>query len=217
MTTQALSDIVEPKIANYIAALSTETDPFVIQLACQGHARGFPFLGLQAASCLELLASLLRARRVFEFGSGFGYSAYFLARAVGEGGQVHGSEPEAELLGVHRTLFERHPYRQRIHLHQGLGEHVLESLSGEFDLIFIDHEKTLYPSALAAAIPRVRVGGAILADNVLWSGRTADTTNATDRDTEALRQFNTLSHEDPRLKTTILPVGDGLSLSLRLS
>lgn len=216
MTSQPAFEILHPGVEAYIASLATETDPLVIRMACYAREHGFPWLGHDAAVWLELLASMVQARRVFEFGSGFGYSAYFLARAVGEEGEVHGSEPAAALHAAHAQLFGAHPYRSRIHLHEGDGATTLAALDGTFDLIFIDLDKPLYPAALDAAIPRVRVGGLVVADNVLWGGRVTKPAGDDDPSTAALCRFNERTHADARLKTCILPVGDGLSVSWRV-
>lgn len=218
MTDSPLLDIVHPDVSRYIASLSTETDPHVIRMAMIAKKLGVPRLDLDAGHWIEQLTRIVGGRRVFEFGSAFGFSTYFLARAVGPEGEVHGSEVQDELLAQHELLFADHPYRNRITIHRGDGVEVLAQLSGSFDVIFIDMDKPGYPLALRAAVERVRVGGLILADNVLWSGRTAlapDDPN--DVNTSALREFNRMAHADERLRTAILPASDGLSVSLRLS
>lgn len=216
MTDSPLLDIVDPRVSRYIASLAAETDPHVIRMAMCAKELGVPRLDLAAGHWIELLTRLVGGRRVFEFGSAFGFSTYFLARAVGPQGHVHGSEVEDELLAQHERLFAEHSYRERITLHKGDGREILARLEGTFDVIFIDMDKPGYPAALQAAVERVRVGGLILADNVLWSGRTAVAPSPSDANTDALREFNRLAHADERLQTAILPASDGLSVSLRL-
>lgn len=215
MMDHALLDIVHGDVRQYLQSLATENDPLVVRLAAFAKQRGFPRLEDDAASVLELLARMIGARRVFELGSGFGYSAYFLARTVGEGGEVHGSELDPELVAAHAELFAAHPYRRRITLRQGDGEEILRGLAGDFDLVFIDAYKTAYPRLLATAVERVRVGGLVVADNVLWGGRVARP-QEDDPITAALQEFNRMTRQDARLRTAILPVGDGLSVSLRV-
>jgi caffeoyl-CoA O-methyltransferase len=216
MTLDPLLDIVHPQVSRYIDALGSEHDPLVIRMAKFAREQQFPWLGLDAAKWLELLTRMVNGKRAFEFGSGFGYSAYFLARAAGEGGEVHGSDVDARMLLAHEKLFAGHPYKSRITLHQGDGVEILASLPGTFDVVFIDLDKPYYPAALEAAIPRVRPGGLILADNVLWSGRTTAPARPGDANVAALRRFNELAHDDSRLRTAIMPAGDGLSVSLRV-
>lgn len=218
MTATPLLDIVHPDVRRYIASLSTETDPHVIRMAMFAKELGVPRVDLEAGHWIELLTRLVGGRRVFEFGSAFGFSTYFLARAVGPGGEVHGSEVQDELLTQHERLFADHPYGDRITVHKGDGVEILAQLGGSFDVIFIDMDKPGYPAALRAAVERVRVGGLILADNVLWSGRTAVAPDDPDDvDVRALREFNRLAHADDRLRTEIIPASDGLSVSVRLA
>jgi caffeoyl-CoA O-methyltransferase len=217
MTSEPVLDILAPAVSRYLYELASEQDPLVIRMARYAHIRGFPWLGHDSAVWLELLASSISARQVFELGSGFGYSAYFLARAVGARGQVVGSELDLELIAAHAQLFDTHPYRQRIRLLPGDGLRSLREHPGELDLIFIDFDKRLYPEALMLAANRVRVGGLIIADNVLWSGRTTQVELRADPETGALHRYNELAHTDPRLRSAILPVGDGLGVSLRVA
>jgi caffeoyl-CoA O-methyltransferase len=216
MTFDPLLDIVHPQVSKYIDSLSNEFDPLVIRMTKFAREQEFPWLGHDAAKWLELLTRMVNGKRAFEFGSGFGYSAYFLARAAGEDGEVHGSDVDARMIAAHEQVFAGHPYKSRIKLHQGDGVQILASLPGTFDVIFIDLDKPYYPAALEAAVPRVRKGGLILADNVLWSGRTTAPARADDVNSAALRRFNELAHDDSRLRTAILPAGDGLSVSLRV-
>jgi caffeoyl-CoA O-methyltransferase len=207
---------VHPQVSRYIDSLSNEFDPLVIRMTRFAREQQFPWLGHDGAKWLELLTRMVNGKRAFEFGSGFGYSAYFLARAAGEGGEVHGSDVDGRMIRAHETLFAGHAYKSRITLHEGDGVQILASLPGLFDVVFIDLDKPLYPVALEAAIPRVRPGGLILADNVLWSGRTSVAARPDDANTAALRRFNEIVHDDSRLRTAILPAGDGLSVSLRV-
>ena len=165
---------------------------------------------------MELLCRSIGARRVFEFGSGFGYSAYFFARAVGPEGEVIGSEKDAHELDDHRRIYGNHPLASRVDIRQGGAFEVLDATEGLFDAVFIDIDKEAYPRALERAIERVRPGGWIFADNVLWGGKVAREPAPDDISTDAIQRFNRLLRSDARLQTDILPVGDGLSVSLRL-
>jgi predicted O-methyltransferase YrrM len=151
---------------------------------------------------------------VFEFGSGFGFSAYYFARAVGPDGEVIGSECDAHEFDDFDTLFKNDPIRERITIHHGSAIDVFHSTRGPFDAVLIDIDKEDYVSALEAAIDRVRPGGLILADNVLWGGRTAQPSADDDAATKTLKAFNNRIFNDERLLTGILPCGDGLSVSL---
>jgi len=216
--TDAPLHILHPEVRDYISALpGPDPDPIVAQLQAHAATRDFPLIGRTSGGWLEVLTRMIGGKRVFEFGSGFGYSAYFFAKAVGESGEVIGSEKDAHELDDHRRLFDGHPLADRIRIEQGGAFEVFDRQAGVFDIVLIDINKADYPRALEAAIPRVRPGGLILADNVLWGGKTARPAPADDPSTAALQRFNELLMTDQRIRSEILPCGDGLSVSLRLS
>ena len=179
-------------------------------------ANDFPLIGQTSGRWLELLARSVGARRVFEFGSGFGFSALYFARAVGEGGEVIGSEFKPEVHAHFARIYGDEAIAQRIDIRVGGAVDIFNTTQGLFDVVLIDIDKEGYVEALQAAVPRVRQGGLILADNVLWGGRTASPAEEGDTATAALREFNSTLYADPRLQTSILPTGDGLSVSLVL-
>lgn len=211
----AVSHIVDPLVQAYLDGLVIKDDPLIDDLEDYGVSKGFPLIGRASGRWLELLATSVNARRVFEMGSGYGFSAFFFARAVGEGGVVVGSECDQHEIDAHHRLFKGHPLANRIAIHHGQAEDILDAQVGRFDVVFMDIHKEGYPAALAQAIPRLRVGGLILADNALWGGKVATDDDADT--TDALREFNTAMHEDSRLCTSILPVGDGLAVGVRLA
>ena len=225
----SITGILHPAVKSYLAQLGQQADtsggspmdPSQAQLhqRLESHAleRGFPLIGSASGRWLELLARLIDGRRVFELGSGFGYSAFWFARGVGPTGQVIGSEKDTWELESFDRLWGDHPLRQRVEIHNQGAFEALAATTGQFDLIFVDIAKRDYPAALQAAVPRLRRGGLLLADNVLWGGKTASTPSARDESgTADLRLFNEQIHSDPRLQSLILPAGDGLSVSMKL-
>jgi len=174
--------------------------------------RGFPLIGRASGRWLAWLAQVVDARRVFEVGSGFGYSAFFFAQAVGEAGEVIGADRDAWEIDAHREIYGAHPFSSRIHIHHGEALAVLDALPGEFDVFLLDCDKAAYASTLEHVLPRLRVGGLVLADNVLWGGRTTQEPDQDDVSTQGLREFNRLIHAHPLLDSQILPVGDGLAV-----
>ncbi len=210
----AIAKILNPNVARYIESLSAERDPLESVLAQHANTRDFPLIGKTSGRWLELLTSMIGGKRVFEFGSGFGFSAFYFARAVGESGRVIGSDFDAHELDDFNTLYGDHPYKSRIDIQIGSALDIFDATDGLFDVVLIDIDKEDYPKALERALPRVRSGGLIMADNVLWGGRTAAEPEAEDTATPALQQFNHMLHNHPNLHTGIIPVGDGLSVSL---
>jgi len=208
--------ILTPAVGAYIDGLSPDRTPLEASLEGHALAHDFPLIGQTSGRWLELLARGIGARRVFEFGSGFGFSAYYFARAVGDGGSVIGTEVDPSVQAHFARIYGDHPLAARIDIRVGDAIALFKQTEGTFDAVLIDIDKEGYVDALEAAIPRLRPGGLILADNVLWGGRTASPAEPGDSATEALQNFNARLYADPRIQTGILPTGDGLSVSLVL-
>ena len=213
--TEAFTGIVHPEIRAYLAGVGGPEDPLLDTLEAHAEHHRFPLIGRASGAWLELLTRMIAGRRVFEFGSGFGYSAFFFARAVGDGGLVIGADKDAHEIANHRALFAGHTLASRIDIREGWAEEVFDATEGMFDVVLLDCDKAGYVAALNKALPRVRVGGLILADNSLWGGRVAREPDS--ESTSALIAFNQYAHSHPRLSTRILPAGDGLSVSLKLA
>ena len=174
-------------------------EPALLEMEAEGKERGFPIIGRLVGVTVELLARSVGARRVFELGSGFGYSAYWFSRAVGTGGEVHctdgdpANEPKA--LGY----LSRAGVAGSIRWHVGDAVTNLAGVDGAFDVVYNDIDKHGYPDAWRAARDRIRVGGLYLCDNVLWSGSVADPGGDHGRDretTDAILEHNRLIAED---------------------
>jgi len=208
--------ILHPEVRHYMVSLQGSADPLLLELEAHARAVGFPLVGRASGQLMALLCRSIGARRVFEFGSGFGYSAYFFAGVVGEGGEVIGSEKDAHELEAHRRIYAGHSLKRRIRIEQGSAFEILDAQEGLFDAALIDIDKANYPAALERAIHRVRPGGLIFADNVLWGGKVARPALDDDLSTQAIQEFNRRLMADARLETQIVAVGDGLSISRRL-
>lgn len=207
----AFHGIVHPEIRAWLEDRFAEDDPVVAEMEALARTREFPIVGRASGRCLEMLARSIGARRVFEMGSGYGYSAFFFARAVGPGGRVICTEKDAHEHPHFRRFFDGHAFADRIEMHHGDAFEVLSQTAGDLDAIFVDIHKEAYAQALEAAVPRLRPGGLLLVDNALWGGRVARA-EARDPATEGVRRFDEALFSDPRLFATILPVGDGLAV-----
>lgn len=214
-------DIVEPQIETYMRdLLGREEDPVLREMEDLAEEKGFPIINRLVGVTVELLARAIGARRVLELGSGYGYSAYWFARAVGEGGEVHMTEGDAKNQERARDYLTRAGLADRVHSHVGDALQIAATLEGEFDIVFCDIDKGDYPAAWAAARERLRVGGLYICDNVLWSGRVAQETVTDDVRpgwTEAIREHNEAVATDPRFLRTIVPTRDGVMVALRVS
>jgi predicted O-methyltransferase YrrM len=214
-------DIVDARVEAYMGSLLSRYDePVLLEMEAEGRERGFPIVGRLVGVTLELLARSIGARRVFELGSGFGYSAYWFARAVGSDGEVHGTDGdpanETKALGY----LGRAGLAERVRWHVGDAVSSLNATEGAFDIVYDDIDKEGYPDAWRAARERIRVGGLYLCDNVLWSGAVADPGGDHGRDaatTEAILEHNRLIAEDERYVSSIVPTRDGLMVALRVA
>ena len=208
-------DIVDPAIEGYMAELAAGDDNDVL-LEMEAHAEelGFPIIGRLCGRLLEVMARSVGARRIFELGSGFGYSAYWWARATGRTGEIHltDTDPGNEAKAL--------DYLRRAGLDQPVTYHVadaLEALSatpGEFDIVYCDVDKEGYPGAWEAGRSRVRVGGLYICDNMLWSGRVIDPGG--EASSEAIDATNRAIASDEAWRSTIVPTRDGVVVALRI-
>ena len=210
-----MTPLVAPELDRYLVDVLPPRDPILAEVEAAASERNVPIVGPAVATLLALLTRSIGARRVCELGSAIGYSTAFFARAVGPGGYVlytDGSEKNAREAGVY---FERMNLSDRIDVRVGDAVTSLESTSGQFDVVFIDIDKDGYPRALEAAAPRVRPGGYLLADNVLWSGKVVDA-KARDAATEGIREFNRRLFARRDFESVIVPLRDGVAIARRL-
>jgi predicted O-methyltransferase YrrM len=209
-------DIVDPRIETYLRGLQDRhDDPVLLAMETEGERRSFPIVGRTVGVTLEILARSVGARRVFELGSGFGYSAYWFARAVGPEGEVHCTDGDAANAEAGRAYLGRAGFAERVTYHVGDAVTMLAGVDGAFDVIYDDIDKHGYPEAWRAARDRIRPGGLYLCDNVLWSGRVPADGEPTDDVTDAIREHNAEIAADDRFLCSILPIRDGVMVALR--
>ncbi|MFL5790080.1 MAG: O-methyltransferase [Actinomycetota bacterium] len=209
-------DIVNPDIETYMASLQTRRDePVLLEMEKEGRDRDFPIVGRNVGVTLELLARSINARRVMELGSGFGYSAYWFARAVGEGGEVHCTDGDPANAAKAEDYLTRAGLWDRVTYHVGDAVEQMADVDGVFDIVYDDIDKHGYPDAWRAGCERLRVGGLYICDNVLWSGRVVEPDP--DRNTSAILEHNRLIADDDRFVSTIVPTRDGLFVALRVA
>jgi predicted O-methyltransferase YrrM len=163
---------------------------------------------------LEACARLVRARRVLELGSGFGYSALWLARGLEPDGSLLCVDGSAENAALAAETFRRAGIAEKVRFEVGDALALLDRTPGPFDLIFNDIDKEQYPAALPKILSRLRRGGLLLTDNLLWRGRVASEEPAAPS-TLAIREYTRLLYASPDLLTVILPLRDGVGVSLR--
>ena len=200
--------------------LTRYDEPVLLEMEAEGAHRNFPIIGRLVGVAVELLARSVGAERVFELGSGFGFSAYWFARAVGPGGEVHATDGDPANEPKALDYLSRAGLVDRIRWHVGDAVETLGAVEGEFDVVYNDIDKQGYPDAWRAARERIRVGGLYLCDNVLWSGAVADPAGDHGRDvktTNAILEHNRMIADDERFASSILPTRDGVFVALRVA
>ena len=208
--------LVSPELDRYLIDVLPARDPVIAEMEAVAKERDVPIVGPAVGTLLSILARSIGARRVCELGSAIGYSTAFFAQAVGSGGRVlytDGSEKNSKEASGY---LERLSLRDRVEVRVGEAVEILESTTGDFDVVFIDIDKDGYPRALEAAAPRVRPGGFLLADNVLWSGKVVDG-SVRDAATEGIREFNRRLFARRDFETVIVPLRDGVAIARRIS
>jgi predicted O-methyltransferase YrrM len=211
-------DIVDPRINQYMASrLARFDEPVLLEMEAEAARRQFPVVGRNVGVTLEVLARSIGARRMIELGSGFGYSGYWHSRAVGPAGELHLTDGDPANGTAARDYLSRAGLWDPVTYHVGDAVEALNTLDGEFDLVYDDIDKDGYPGAWRAACERIRVGGLYVCDNVLWSGRVPDDGEEPDGVTDAIREHNALIAADERYVSTIVPTRDGVMVAIRIS
>jgi len=164
--------------------------------------------GFVQGRILSMFSKMIRPKVVLEIGTYLGYSALCFAEGLSEGGKVITLDIQEETNRVARSFVERSKYKDSIEFHLGYATEIIPTLPETFDLVFIDADKPNYSSYYDLVFDKVRPGGFIIADNVLWSGRVLD--EEKDENTKALHEFNRKVHADDRVSNVLLPVRDGL-------
>ena len=206
--------IVSPDIERYLADLAPTDDPVLKEMETVAADRKFPISGPQVGRLCWVLAQAIRARDIFEMGSGYGYSTWWFAHAVGEGGRVVHTDADAKNSNDAKQYLTRAGMLNRVTFEVGDAREVITRYPGPFDVVFIDIDKDGYPDALELARVRVRPGGLIITDNVLWGGKVA--AQDVSSQTQAVQNYNKQAMRAPDLVTTILPVRDGVAVSIKL-
>jgi predicted O-methyltransferase YrrM len=207
-------EITHPQIYDYLEKTLAEEDPILREMGEYGRAQGFPIIGAQAGRMLHFLARAINAKNVLELGSGFGYSAMWFALAVGQSGKVVMTEGKQSNADRARDYFARAGMLDRVEFNVGDALESAKRYRGPFDLIFCDVDKHDYPQAIGIAREKLRVGGVLIFDNMLWHGRILNEDNAETR--AVLETTRELMNADDFL-TTLVPLRDGLAVSLRVS
>ncbi len=190
-----------------LKALTRETYQKILQpRMLSGHYQG---------RILSVLSKLIRPKSILELGTFTGYSALCLAEGLDKNGVLHTIDINEELVAFQRTYFDKSGFGSQIIQHLGSALDIIPTLDTSFDLVFMDADKTNYINYFHKIIDKLNPGGVILSDNVLWSGKVIEAVDPSDISTKIVLEYNTLLKEDPRLETVLLPIRDGLTVSIK--
>ena len=162
---------------------------------------------------LSFLSKLINPKNILEIGTYTGYSALCLCEGLKKNGVIHTIDKNEELSKIQKKYFNRSIFKSQIIQHVGNAKNIIPKLNIDFDLIFIDADKENYIKYFDLVFPKLKSGGLLITDNVLWSGKVL--TEDFDRETKIIKKYNIRLKKDKRLKSLLLPVRDGLTLSLK--
>jgi caffeoyl-CoA O-methyltransferase len=210
------SGYLNEDVEDYLYGLLPQSDEVVAEMEAYAAKNDVPIIGPAVARLLSLFVQISGAKRIFELGSAIGYSTVWLARAAGPDAQITYTDGDPEKARRAAGYFERAGVASRIRIETGDALSMLEKTPGEFDLIFNDINKHEYPAAAKAAIPRIRKGGLLVADNTLWSGKVAQKAANGDDDTAGIQEMNRWAYDSKELYTVLIPLRDGVTVCRKL-
>jgi caffeoyl-CoA O-methyltransferase len=202
--------ILEPAVEKYLSSLLPERDVVLADIEKYARERDIPIIGPDCGRLLWLMARLSGANRIFEMGSAIGYSAIWFARAAGPAAEIYCTDGDPANAERARKNFERAGVSKNIRFMTGEAVDLIDSTDGTFDIILIDVYKHQYPAALKKSLPRLKSGGLVITDNVLWSGRV--TQPPKDDNTRGILEFNRTVFGSPELFSVIVPLRDGVAI-----
>ena len=206
-------NFLDPNLEAYVAKHSEQEPELLQKLARETHLKVLQprmLSGAYQGRLLALLSKLIAPKHILEIGTYTGYSALCLAEGLQANGQIDTIDINEELTDMQRKYFDVSCFGKHIVQHLGNAAEIIPAIEGTFDFVFIDADKEQYPLYFDLIVDRVRSGGLIIADNVLWSGKVLEP--ASDEATESLQIFNKKVAKDSRVETVILAVRDGLTL-----
>jgi len=211
--------MTDEKISIYIEDHSTDEDSLLYSLNRETYLKTFypnMLSGKVQGKFLEMIVHMLQPGRILEIGTFTGYSALAMAKALPEKGLLFTIDNNEEIENFARRFFEQAEYGNKIRFLLGDALVLIPNLDEVFDLVFIDAEKAQYLNYYEAALQKLRKGGFILADNVLWGGKAVQVDKKPDKETRGIREFNDFIKQDRRVEQVMLSIRDGLMLIRKL-
>lgn len=206
-------EFLDAKIDDYVCAHSQDENEVLKELNRETHAKVLMprmLSGHLQGRVLSMLSHMIQAKRILEIGTYTGYSAICLAEGLTDGGKLYTIDIEEELENMVRKYFDKAGIGDKVDYRIGNAMDIIPTINENLDLVFIDADKENYSNYFDLVIDKVRKGGFIIADNVLWSGKVLDEVSTMDRDTKALLDYSNKVHADKRVENVLFPIRDGL-------
>jgi predicted O-methyltransferase YrrM len=213
-----LDAIIQLEQAQYLDRLLPASDDVLSEMEAYAAEHRVPIADREVALFIEITARAINAKRVLECGMAIGYSVIHLLRGMGDGGRVITIDPSENMIAAAEGYYSRAGVRDRVDVHKGYALEVIPTLNETFDLLFLDAVKEEYRGYLDLALPKLRTGGVVICDNLLWGGQVAGEIRGDDQkaSTEALREFNKYFVNHRQLRAEVLAVGDGLGYGVKI-
>ena len=212
-------DFSNKKIYNYIDNHSSDESDILHELRRETELKCLnPIMlsGKIQGNFLAIISKLIKPFNVLEIGTYTGYSTLCIAKGLNPVGMIHTIDKNEELLQIQNKYFEKSGLRNQIKQYTGDALAIIPKLKFDFDMVFLDADKENYVKYLELILPILKPGGVLLTDNVLWHGKILESSENQDRVTRLIDNFNKKILEDKSLKTVMLPIRDGISLTLKL-
>jgi predicted O-methyltransferase YrrM len=212
-------EFIAQELDNYVCSNTSEESELLKRINRETHLEVLQprmLSGHFQGRVLSMFSKMIQPDCILEIGTYTGYSALCLAEGLKENGKLITIDVNEELETRVRSYFEASEFRSQIEYKIGDAMKIIPELNEQFDIVFIDADKLNYINYYNLVFSKVKIGGYIIADNVLWSGKVADESK-NDKDTELLRAYNLLNHKDERVENVLLPIRDGLMVARKIA
>jgi caffeoyl-CoA O-methyltransferase len=212
-------EFIDEKIEDYALAHSQPESDVLRKLNRETHLKVLSprmLSGHLQGNFLSMISKMIKPKQILEIGTYTGYSAICLAQGLQAGGKLHTIDNNEQLEKMTRSFFEQAGLTDTIRYYVADALELIPTLTEQFDIVFIDADKKNYITYYDMVFDKVRPGGYIIADNVLWSGKVLDTEKNNDRETVLINEFNKKVHSDPRVEHQLIPIRDGLMIARKL-